>query len=476
MVGRKAELETLWTARDSGESGFIAVYGRRRVGKTYLVRKAFDGEFAFYHTGVANVGLKDQLARFAKSLERYGMVVKSRPRDWFSAFDLLADGLMKLPDGKKVVFLDELPWLDTAKSKFINALENFWNGWASARDDILLIVCGSASSWILNKIVNNHGGLHNRLTDRIHLKPFRLSECEELARERGLSLPRSQIVEAYMIFGGIPYYWSLLKTNLGLAQNVDRLCFSEGGALSDEFSQLYASLFRNSGPHVAVVTALSKKKIGMNRDELLKLTGTEDSGAFTKVLKELESCGFVRKYRLPGCRKKGALYQLVDNFTLFYFRFMESTGVIEPDFWSSSHSTQSVRIWRGLAFERVCLEHVDEIKHALGISGVRCLVYAWSAPADDSGENAGSQIDLVIDRDDGVVNLCEMKFRQGEYVLDDDEHLKLENRREAFIAKTGTSKAVHLTLVSSNGVKRNAWSQALQGMITAADLFLPVRS
>ena len=471
MVGRLEEIDSLFSARDADESSFIAIYGRRRVGKTYLVRKAFDGEFAFYHTGIANVGKKEQLERFAKSLQKQGLAEKPRPKNWFDAFDLLADGLGKLPSGKKVVFIDELPWMDTPKSNFVSALENFWNAWASARSDILLIVCGSASSWILGKIVNNHGGLHNRLTDRIHLKPFNLAECEALARERGLAMPRAHVLEAYMIFGGVPYYWTLLKTSLGLAQNVDRLCFGEGGALKDEFAQLYASLFRKPQNHIAVVTALSTKKVGMNREELIKATGVDDSGALTKLLGELEACGFIRKYRIPGRKAKGAIYQLIDNYTLFYFKFMAGDVERTSDFWSSSHMSQEVRIWRGLAFERVCLEHVDAIKRELGIAGVRCRVYAYAFAADSADDRPGGQIDLVIDRDDDVVNLCEMKCLGGEYVIDEGERRKLENRREAFLQNTRTSKAVHLTVVSANGVKRNAYSQNLQGALSAEALF-----
>ena len=471
MIGRKEELETLYLARDADESGFIAVYGRRRVGKTYLVRKAFDGDFAFYHTGIANVGKKEQLARFVRSLQKYGLAEKVRPKDWFEAFDLLSVGLEKLPPGKKVVFIDELPWMDTPKSNFVSALENFWNGWASAREDMLLIVCGSASSWILSKIVDNHGGLHNRLTDRIHLKPFNLAECEALAQERGLAMPRAHVLEAYMIFGGVPYYWTLLKSSLGLAQNVDRLCFCEGGALADEFAQLYASLFRRPLGHIAVVTALSTKKIGMTREEVIAATGAEDSGALTKVLKELEACGFVRKYRIPGCKAKGAIYQLIDNFTLFYFKFLQGDVERPRDFWSTLHMSQEVRIWRGLAFERVCLEHVDSIRRTLGIAGVRSRVYAFGFEADLADGHPGGQIDLVIDRDDDVINLCEMKCLGGEYVIDEAERRKLENRREAFLRKTRTSKAVHLTIVSANGTKRNVYAQNLQGALPAESLF-----
>ena len=472
MVGRRSESETLWRARDAEESQFIAIYGRRRVGKTYLVRKAFDGEFAFYHTGIANVGKQEQISRFVKSLEKYGIKTRPKPKDWFAAFDLLADGLAAMPSGRKVVFIDELPWMDTARSNFVSALENFWNGWASAREDIVLIVCGSASSWILSKIINNHGGLHNWLTDRIHLKPFSLHECRELAEERGLILPLRQLFEANMIFGGVPYYWTLLRRDTGLAQNIDRLCFSDGGALTTEFDQLYASLFRKPADHIAVVTALGKKKVGMTREELIRECGMTDSGALTKVLDELSVCGFIRKYRVPGCKKKGAVYQLVDNFTLFYFRFMQDAEGVPSDFWSTSYMKQSVRIWCGLSFERVCLENLSAIKKALGISGVRTSVYAWSSAASGKTGAEGAQIDLVIDRDDGVVNLCEIKYLSDDYEIDESEASALERRRTLFMRETGTNKAVHLTIISFSKVKKSVYAGVVQSIVTAEELLL----
>lgn len=313
--------------------------------------------------------------------------------------------------------------------------------------------------------------MHNRLTDRIHLKPFTLRECEDLVAERGLVLPRKQIIEAYMIFGGVPYYWTLLRRGEGLIQNIDRLCFAEGGALTSEFDQLYASLFRRPAGHLAVVTALGKKKVGMNREELIKVAKQEDSGALTKVLKELIACGFVRKYRIPGAKSKGAIYQLVDNFTLFYFRFMQDAESVGPDYWSTSHMTQPVKIWRGLAFERVCLEHVDAIKKALGVSGVRSQVYAWSFAAEAGGEERGAQIDLIIDRDDDVVNLCEVKFLSGEYEIDAEEVRKLEHRRETLIREAGIAKAIHLTVISVDGIRQNEYTDTIQNVITSNDLF-----
>ena len=473
LLGRKKEIEALERDFQKDESQFIALYGRRRIGKTYLIRELFHDQFFFSHTGMRGGSLKSQLIAFRASLIQYGHEKCPVLKNWLEAFLELNKLIQSGPAGRKVIFIDELPWMDTPKSGLLTGLEYFWNSFASARreNDIFLIVCGSASSWILSKIVNNHGGLHNRLTDRIHLKPFNLAECEALAQERGLAMPRAHILEAYMIFGGVPYYWTLLKTNLGLAQNVDRLCFGEGGALTDEFAQLYASLFRKPLGHIAVVTALSTKKIGMTREELIKAAGVDDSGALTKLLRELEACGFIRKYRIPGHKAKGAIYQLIDNFTLFYFKFMAGDVERTSDFWSSSHMTQEVRIWRGLAFERVCLEHVDAIKRALGIAGVRCRVYAYAFAADSADDRPGGQIDLVIDRDDDVVNLCEMKCLGGEYVIDEGERRKLENRREAFLQNTRTSKAVHLTVVSANGVKRNAYSQNLQGALSAEALF-----
>ena len=408
MIGRIAEKERLLKYAGSDESEFVAVYGRRRIGKTYLIRQTFQNRFTFQHTGVARGRTKEQLRVFGDSLREWGSECKSSPKDWFDAFNQLKAVIAKSPLGKKIVFLDELSYLDTKGSRFIPALEHFWNGWASARDDILLIVCGSATSWIINKVIKDKGGLHNRVTGRISLQPFTLKECEDYVASRGIVMTRYQIAEMYMVLGGIPFYWKHLEPDLSADQNVDDLFFARSNKLEGEFDELYASLFRKPEPYLKIVMALGHRKSGLSRDELMAQARMTSCGNFTRYLRELEECGFIRKILAFGKKSKGALYQLIDNFTLFHFAFVNENKANDRCFWSGSADSQFRVVWEGLAFERLCLQHVREIKAALGISGVISNDCSWQVTRTD--EHEGAQVDLLIDRKDGVVNLCEMKL------------------------------------------------------------------
>ena len=472
LIGRTKEKEQLTDALHSSQSEFIAVYGRRRVGKTYLIRETYGYKFTFQHTGLANSNLQMQLKNFKASLQKAGMKKLPRISCWLDAFFALEQLLEESQEKRKVVFLDELPWMDTPKSDFISALEHFWNGWATARKDIVLVVCGSATSWIVEKIINNHGGLHNRLTKRILLQPFTLKECEEFVQDAGLAFSRSQILEAYMIMGGIPYYWNFLQKGQSLAQNIDRLFFHKDGELKDEFDMLYASLFKNPDNYIKVITALGEKKTGMTREEIIAGTDMSDSGTLTKVLKELEWCGFIRKYSVLGKKVKSALFQLVDNYTLFYFKFISKNENNDEHFWSNSINSSIYHTWCGLSFERICLSHINQIKRKLGIQGILSNVYSWSVRANEELGTPGVQIDLLIDRNDQVINLCEVKYASGAYTLTKEEEHKLRTRLEVFRTATRTSKAVHLTMITTFGVSPNMYTGILQNEVTADDLFV----
>ena len=466
IIGREKEQKKLLSAEQSSKSEFVAVFGRRRVGKTYLIRETFKDRFCFYHTGLANACMARQLSEFKKTLCRYCDQKFRTPKDWFEALDFLRDVIEVGEPGKKIVFLDELPWMDTAKSSFVSALEHFWNGWASGRDDVVLIVCGSATSWIVNKVLNDHGGLHNRVTKRIPLRPFSLSECEKFVRQKGVVLKRLQLLEYYMIFGGIPYYWEQLEKGESVSQCVDRVLFDEEGELHHEFDRLYASLFRKPASYISIVTALGMRKIGMTREELAKSARQKLNGRFSERLLELEQCGFLRKYAPPGHLTRDSVYQLIDNFTLFYFKFMQGRSTA-ADEWAHVSNSQSGRIWCGLAFERVCLQHVEQIKSALGIADVRTEAYGWRMSSDAGG----AQIDLVLVRDDRVVNLCEMKYTNGEYVIDEDYERRLRNKVDAYQRETGTADTILLTMVTARGLKANAYSSCVQKELVAEDLF-----
>lgn len=470
LVARKKERELLKSAFEADESQFIAVFGRRRVGKTYLIRETYQEKFTFQHTGYANTGTKGQLFAFVASLKEHGLQDCEIPVNWLEAFELLKELIRNSRSERKVVFIDELSWMDSGRSDLMSALEGFWNGWASARKDIVLIVCGSATSWMLSKIVHNKGGLYNRLTAQINLMPFTLAECAEYAASRGIVMNRHQLLECYMAMGGVPYYWSLLRKELSLSQNIDLVFFAEDAPLKNEFRYLFHSLFKHPESYIAIIEALGTRKAGMDRSELLRITGMTNSGGFSSRLEELEECGFIRKYRGYGKERKNAVYQLIDNFVLFHYKFLEKRPSDEH-YWSNQENTPARNAWTGIAFERVCFQHLAEMKKALGISGVVTEVSTWSCAADpDRGIN-GSQIDLLIDRRDQVINLCEMKYSTQEYSITKKVDADIRHKVNDFRAVTGTKNAIHVTFVTPYGLVQNSFAGNVQSEITADDLF-----
>jgi hypothetical protein len=468
LIGREREQEILQACLDSRRSEFVAVYGRRRVGKTFLVKELFGKDFAFYATGILGGSKTVQLENFNQEIASFGGSDLQPAADWPAAFSNLNQLLSRIQrPGKKIVFLDEIPWMSTHRSGFLSALDHFWNRWAAASKDVLLIICGSAASWVIDNVVDNTGGLHNRLTQIINLQPFTLRECEAYCVEYGILLPRYQIAEAYMIFGGIPHYLSLMSPKHSLPQNVDRMYFEPGAQLANEYQNVFRSLFKHPQNHIRVVEALGSKAKGMNREELIQASGVPEGGGLTKVLKELESSGFVREYLAYGKRRRDKLYQLIDPFTLFHLRFNQKQQVFSSDFWMQYHKTPAHNSWVGAAFERLCLLHVEQLRRALGISGVLTEVFSWQS----QGSQPKAQIDLVLDRSDGIINLCEMKYSSSEYIIDKAEDQALRNRCAAFLAETRTNKALQTTIISSYGLKRNSYSMAVPYQLTIDDLF-----
>lgn len=478
MVGREKEKAQLMSLLKSKEPEFVAVFGRRRVGKTYLIRESYDYDFVFQHTGVNNNSINEcsmkrrQLDKFAESLKEYGVKLERPLKDWDEAFYYLRKVIELSKEKKKVIFIDELSWMDTKGSGLLSALESFWNGYVTARKekDVILIVCTSATYWMVDKIVNSKGGLHNRLTQKIHLKPFTLKECEEYTKELGVTFNHYQIIQCYMVLGGIPYYWSKLKKNLSLAQNINQMFFADDAALDGEYDNLYAALFNKPEQYIKIVETLCNVTKGLSRDELSKASGVPNSGDLTKKLTELENCGFIRKYDAYGHKTRNCLYQLIDNYTLFYHKFLRNKPADEH-FFEHEFNSPSVRAWSGLAFERVCLQHISQIKQALGISGVYTEVNAWSCKEDLDNGIFGSQIDLLIIRKDQVINVCEMKYTENEYIVDKDFDKAIRRKVSDFVKSTQTKYAIHTTLVSANDVIDNAYSGNLQSIITSEALF-----
>lgn len=469
LIGREQEKQSLLTAYKSPSSEFVAVYGRRRVGKTFLIRETFDNHFSFSHTGLAKANMRTQLQEFHHSLLQYGSNSACVPATWAEAFHLLEATLDASDAQRKVLFIDEMPWMDTPRAGFLSALEHFWNGWAAARKDILLIICGSASSWIINKIVKNHGGLHNRITRKIHLHPFCLRECQQYARHLRLPCTTQQIAEGYMAMGGIPFYWSQLDKRKSMAQNINQLFFSNDGALRHEFNELYASLFDKPDNYIKIISTLATKKCGMTRAQIITTSRLPDNGALSQMLDNLVLCGFLRQYHSFGKLKKDTVFQLIDNYTLFYYQFLHNSTINDPDYWLKIFGTPTYNTWCGLAFERICLQHTEQIKRALGISGILTSVGAWQTPASSS--RPGAQVDLIIDRNDGAVNICEMKYSQFDYSITAAYHKSLANKLAVFAETTKTTKALRLTMITSNKLNHNQYADIVTNEISLINLF-----
>ncbi|GHV43897.1 ATPase [Bacteroidia bacterium] len=469
IIGRKQQQEELASLLASNKPEFVVVYGRRRVGKTFLIKEFFNNDFAFYHTGLANSNAKKQLRNFQQSLNLYGKMHYPKSDNWFDAFSQLRHLLeVNKTDEKQVVFIDEVPWLDTQRSDFVAALEHFWNSWASSQPNMLLILCGSATSWIINKILKNHGGLHNRVTQKLLLEPFTLTECESFFQENNIEAERHQILEYYMILGGIPFYLNLIKKQYSITQNIDFLFFAKNAILKDEFSNLYASLFKNSENYIKIVETLGKKNKGLTRKELINSAKILNGGGTTRMLEELEQCGFIRKYHAFGKTNRESIYQLVDFFTLFYFDFIQNRKNNDEHLWTNLIDNQVHKAWSGFAFELVVLAHLPQIKAKLGISGVLTNSSVWrSKTAED-----GVQIDLVIDRNDKVINLCEMKFYNDKLFITKEMDMDLRHKKQVFKDETKTRKAVHTTIVSTYGITKNSYSGNIQSEVSMNELFL----
>lgn len=480
ISGRKDELKVLERVLKSSEPEFIAIYGRRRIGKTYLVREFFGDRICFEITGIYNVSLKAQLKNFSQSLNRVSgaFVPGEHPASWVDAFSkleqLLQSSHLRDASEKKVVFLDELPWLNTPRSGFLAALEHFWNSYGSRQRNLVLVVCGSAASWMLQNIVRSKGGLHNRLTRQIRLLPFTLGETEEILVKRGIRLTRYQIAELYMVTGGVPFYLSQLEPGLSAAQMIDQVCFSSTGILRTEYEKLYRSLFDQSELHMKIVSLLATKRSGLTRNEIVQGAKTTSGGGLSRLLEELEESGFIDS-RIPfGKKVHDALFRLADEFTFFHFTWIKPLGkkILDKGYWMSRQSGPVRRAWSGFAFESLCIKHVWKIKSALGIPMVETTDAPWRFQGGKSGSLPGAQIDLLIDRRDATINICEMKFSQSEFSIDAAYAKVLRRKVDVFRRATETRKNVFLTMVTTYGVTDNAYRKELvESVVMLDDLF-----
>jgi uncharacterized protein len=423
--------------------------------------------------------LADQLANFADSLKKgTGTQIPYKiPGSWREAFQqlqLFLDAGPEIKKGaKRVVFLDELPWLNTPRSNFLGALQHFWNMYGSKRKDLILVVCGSAASWMIRQVVRSKGGLHNRLTRQIRLLPFTLAETREYLYSRGMkNLSNYSILQIYMSFGGVPYYLSLIEPGLSPAQVIDSICFSENGPLRFEYDQLYRSLFEASGQHLTVVEFLAKKRTGFSRMEILDGIGMKSGGTATDIFEELEESGFIGSYIPFGKKANDALYRLTDEFSLFHHYWIKPLGKQKPgtDYWMTRQTQPRYKSWAGYSFEGISLKHIRELKTALGIAKVATGESPWRHKPTAGAEGSGVQIDLLIDRADGIINLCEMKFYSSEYTVDAGYARELRRKIELFKEQTGARKSIFLTLITTFGVKENTHSTELEVIDLPADV------
>lgn len=465
LIGRQREIKELNACLNSDRSEFVIVYGRRRIGKTFLVNQLYQGKFDFMYTGGHHLTQKEQLQRFADAVRQFTKSTYPPKFDnWFQAFGSLQDYLSSLPKKqKKVIFFDEMPWIDTHASHFVKALEYFWNAWAAQRDDIFLIASGSATSWMTDKLLKNQGGLHGRITKQIYLEPFTLNEVELYLESRKCSWDRLQILQAYMILGGVPFYWSLLDTTQSLPQNVDNLFFTKNGLLHIEFDELYNTLFTPSEKYICIVKALAEKREGMTREEISRKTQLQGN-TLTRILSNLEKCDFISDFAQFGNKTKNTIYRLQDFYTMFYFHFVEDNHTKDKEWWSHNINHPTINTWQGYTFENVCLSHLSQIKSALGISGITTSSNSWRCPT--------AQIDLVIDRADHLINLCEMKFcSTGTYEITKEYAEKIRSKTSDFISSTRTRKGIVSTFITTYGVRQGKNSVVAQKEITMEDLF-----
>lgn len=469
FIGREYEIRQLEKYRSSKESEFIIVYGRRRVGKTFLINEFFNNTYDFHVTGLYRKPKKMQLKNFYLSLLEYGADIKKVPEDWLEAFAELKKLLKSIRENrKKIVFIDELPWMDNRQSDFLAAFEAFWNGWGAQQDDLMLIACGSATTWITNKILSDKGGLFNRAARRLYLMPFTLQETEQYLVTRGIRWSRYDIVECYMTMGGIPYYLKLLDNGLSYLANIDTIFFKQNGPLWDEFDHLYETLFGTSKGYLKIIEALASRKSGLTRNEIIRETRLEDNGLLTEMLKNLKNSQFVRVYNTFGYNEKKVVYQLADYFTLFYLRFLKGRQNPDEHFWTHYLDNPAKHVWAGQTFEQVCKDHIAQVKKAIGISALLTDISSWQGDS----ESGKAQIDLVIDRRDRITNICEIKFSTGEFAIDKEYWDNLKKKMEVFREATRTHKALQLVMITTYGVRPNACSGIVHSQVRMDDLFV----
>ena len=469
VIGRYEAKSILDKAFKDDKASLVAVFGRRRIGKTYLIKTYMWNRMSFVYYGIHNVPNEVQLEKFteALSIQLNNKKALPLPADWFAAFTLLGTLLLKKRSKKLVVFLDEFPWMQTPKSNFLAAFENFWNSFAAARPNIMVVLCGSAASWMIQNVVRNKGGLHNRITHKIALQPFSLYETELFLKSRKVNLNHYQLIQLYMAFGGVPMYLEQVTAGQSTAQIIDAACFNKNGFLYNEFTDLYQALFDMADRHIKVIKALAGKPQGLIRNEIIKAAKLQSGGTASNLLEELSAGGFITPYIPFGKKLKDAIYKLTDEYSLFYIKFMEANRTGGKGTWLRLSDTPAYKSWSGLAFESLCIKHLEAVEKAIGIHAIHTQASAW--------KNAAAQIDLVIDRRDQSINLCEMKFYSDNFTIDKKYATALRQKATQFKLQTKTRKQLFWALITPFGLHKNEHSIGLvDTVISGEDLFTKI--
>ena len=471
IIGREVEKAILLEILEYKDAELIAVYGRRRVGKTFLIRNSFEKQLLFEFSGIHNASLEQQLENFSNVLSKAAGLGIARPRSWLQAFGMLTDYLTPLiKRQRKVIFFDEFPWIHTPRSGFLQAFENFWNTWASRQKNLVVVICGSAAAWMIQKVINNRGGLHNRVTRRIRLLPFTIGETTAFLRERGINIDLYQILQLYMVMGGIPHYLKEVRVGESSIQAIDRICFTKDGLLYNEFKNLFHSLFDQAEDHIKVIKALAIKATGLTRNEIIDVCKLKSGGGTTQLLEELTESGFMTSYIPFDRTTKDSIYKLTDEYSHFYLKFIEGSKFHGPGTWVRFSTGTSWKSWSGFAFENVCMKHTLQLKKALGIEGVHTETSMWRYRPQKGDQ--GAQIDLLIDRQDMCINICEMKFSINEYEITKPYAKELETKRKVFQSQTKTRKTLFLTMITTHGVRNlQSYPGLIQSEITMDKLF-----
>lgn len=462
IIGRQPEIKILAKLLKSPKAELLAIYGRRRVGKTFLINNYYKDTLIFSCTGQYKGKTQEQLFNFTEKLNQWfkDVRIKIPPKTWQEAFILLKDCLEH--QGKKrkrAIFFDELPWLDNHKSGFLSSFSYFWNSYAAEQPNLIVVICGSAASWMIDKIVNDKGGLHNRITQKIRLLPFSLAETKDFLISKNIKIDNYQVLQLYMAIGGIPTYLDAVERGKSAAQNIEEMCFIRNGALTDEFENLYTSLYNNPEHHIQVVRSLAAKNKGLTRSEILENANLLTGGTISSVINELTESGFIEKIYPFANKEKDSLYRLSDEFSLFYFKFMRNQKGYERGQWLSKQQSPNYISWCGYAFESICLKHVTQIKTALKIGGVSSGASSWIKAGSENDK--GAQIDLIIDRADNSINICEIKFSTSPYMITKKYSGEIENKLESFLNSTKTKKSLFLTFITTYGVSDNAHKEQL---------------